>query len=117
MGIFGWLKPEEEPEDRTIGEISNDDGDHAVFEIPAEDEGKMRRLMRENKVERDRDDELNKSRAGQRQMERRDSQKSRYDMEKVVDKKEDLEDPHDRENDTSDEERSEQPASWWNPFS
>ena len=117
MGIFGWLKPEEEPEDRTIGEISNDAGDHAVFEISTEDEGKMRRLMREHKVERDRDDELDKSRAGRRQMERRDSQKSRYDMEKVVDKKEDLEDSYDQENDTSDEERSDQSASWWNPFS
>ena len=32
MGIFGWLKPEEEPEDKQLVEISDDRGNHIVID-------------------------------------------------------------------------------------
>ena len=116
MGIFNWLKPEEEPSNRTIGEISNDQDDHIVFAIPSKDEGTVRRIMRDNNIKLDRDEDLSDTRAGRRQIEQRNSQENRYRMQKVVDSTEDLEDSFDQENDNSDEERSEQPANGWNPF-
>lgn len=115
MGIFGWLKPEEEPEDRIVGEISNDQGDHVVFDIASEDEGAMRRIMRDEGIDRDRDDHLSRQRGADEKWDRRDHDQHRYHMDRVVDASEDLEAEVD---DDSVEERDEQPAeggwfSWW----
>lgn len=109
MGIFGWLKPEEEG-DRIVGEISNSRGDHVVFDIPAEDEGKMRRLMRENKVSHDSagPDKFFRDADEER---RKDPDKHYYSMKRVDNPTEDLEP---EEDDDSVTERDEQPArGWW----
>lgn len=91
MGIFGWLKSEEEPEDRIVGEISNDSGDHAVFDVPAAGEGTVRRIMREGKIDRDRDEQVRRQYNAAEKVDKRDSDQLRYHMERVVDPNEDLE--------------------------
>ena len=113
MGLFDWFNPNEE--ERTIGEISNDAGDHVVFDVPAKREGTVKKIMREGGIEADQDDRLLHVYGGRRQIENRDPHQHRYRMERVVNPTEDLEDSHDRENDTSDSEFSEQSPSWW-PF-
>lgn len=110
MGIFGWLKPEEEG-DRIVGEISNSSGDHVVFDIPAEDEGKMRRLMRENKVSHDSAGPDKVFRDAEDEERRKDPDKNYYSMKRVDNPTEDLEP---EEDDDSVTERDEQPArGWW----
>ena len=112
MGIFDWLKPEEEPEDHIVGEISNDSGDHIVFNVSSEDEGLVRRIMRENNVNVDRDDQLSRQYNAARKVEQRNPDQYRYRMEKVVDRSENLEPEEDDDTIT---EGNEQPAKWW-PF-
>lgn len=101
MGIFGWLRPEEEPDNTIIGEISDGDGHHVVFEIPAEDEGALRRMMRESQIQRE-------------STGRQQNDGLSYHMEKAANNQEDLEP---EEDDDSIDERDEQPATggWW-PF-
>ncbi|MDB9529921.1 hypothetical protein PN498_28300 [Oscillatoria sp. CS-180] len=114
MGILEWFKPEDESADRVVGEISNDSGDHAVFDVPADGQETVERIMRDNNVERDRDDQLRRQYDAARRVDQRDSEQHRYRMEPVVDSNEDLEPEQD---DDSITERNEQPASggWW-PF-
>lgn len=113
MGLFDWFKADEE--DKVIGEISNDAGDHVVFEVPAKKEGKVRRIMRENKIEHDRDEQASqKYNAAKRNQ--RDPHQHRYHMDKVVNPNEDLEPEVDNDSIT---ERNEQAAeggwfsNWW----
>ena len=113
MGIFSWFKPDEA--DRTVGEISNDAGDHIVFDVPAKDEGTVRRIMRENNIEGDRDEQLSRQYNAAERVSRRDPDQHRYRMQKVVDPHEDLEAEQD---DDSIAEHDEQAASggwfsWW----
>lgn len=112
MGIFGWLKPEDEDEDRIVGEISNDSGDHAVFDVPAKAEKDIKRIMRANNVEPDRDDQLSRQYNAAKRVDQRDSDQLRYRMDRTVDQDEDREAEQD---DDSIRERDEQAADggWW----
>jgi len=110
MGLFGWLRPEEEPDDRSLIEISNDDGDHWVADIPTKGVKSTERELRKAGVERDDDERLSQVYGAQRIVDNRDSEQYRYRSEPVVDQGEDLEDTYDREDDRSDCERDEQPA-------
>lgn len=105
-------KRKDNEDDRSLIEISNDSGDHWVADIPTDGQGEARKIMRQGKVELDRDEQLSREFGGRRQIERRDPNQHRYRMERVVDEGEDLEDSYDQENDTSDEERSEQSPTW-----
>jgi hypothetical protein len=115
MGIFGWLRPEESDDDRSLVEISNDDGDHWVADIPTEGVKETERALRDAGVEEDRDETLSKIYAGDRILDNRDSDQYRSRSARVVDEGEDLEAEQD---DDSTTERDEQPAeggwfSWW----
>ncbi len=125
MGLFGWLKPEDEEEDRSLIEISNDSGDHYVADIPTQGVRETEKALRDAGVDRDDDERLVNTYQPKRIVDSRDSKQHRYRSERVVDKGEDLEDsydredvsdleddPSDREDDTSDFEESEQPATW-----
>ncbi|WP_204141340.1 hypothetical protein [Halomicronema sp. CCY15110] len=111
--VFGWLRPEED-DDRVIGEISNDRGDHAVFDIPADGEDDVDRIMRDHGVRNDHDEQESRRYDAERRWERRDHDELRYRTDDVVDRDEDREPEED--DDTIDE-RDEQSASggWW-PF-
>ena len=80
-------------DDRTIGEISNDAGDHAVYEIPTREAKQVEGILRDAGVERDRDEALSRKdpRVAQRTVERRDSEQLRYHQDRVSDGTEDLE--------------------------
>ena len=110
MGLFGWLKPEEDGEDRSLIEISNDSGDHFVADIPTSGVQETEKALREAGVEKDNDESLVNVFGASRVVDSRDSGQHRYRSERVVDEGEDLEDSHDRENDTSD--REEDRADW-----
>lgn len=110
MGLFGWLKPEAEAEDRSLIEISNDSGDHLVVDIPTKGVQETEKALREAGVARDDDERLVNTYQPSRIVDSRDSSQHRYRSERVVDEGEDLEDSHDRENDTSD--REEDRADW-----
>ena len=114
MGIFGWLKPEEEPEDSSLVEISNDRGDHIVVNTPTHDdaldvEGQARRELG---AKVDKDEKLGAR--GQFEYQIRDDDEYRVRSARVVDSNEDLER---EEDDDSMTEQNEQSASngWW-PF-
>jgi hypothetical protein len=113
MGLFGWLKPEEE-DNRVVGEISNDAGDHAVFDIPAglDNEGTVRRIMRKNKVEADRDDQIRRRYDAAAQAANRDPQQLRYSMGNTVNRKEDLEPESDNDEVREHDEHS-ATGGWW----
>jgi hypothetical protein len=119
MGLFGWLRPEEEG-DRIVGEISNDAGDHAVFDIPAglDNEGTVRRIMRKNKVEPDLDEQLGRRYDAATKAAGRNPEKLRYSMGNIVSPKEDLEPDVDLEPEVDNDEgyeHDEQSATggWW----
>lgn len=119
MGIFGWLRPEEEPEDSSLVEISDDKGTHVVINTPTlndalDVEGWVRRGTRANS---DRDEYLADEVRADRRWNKRDHDELRVRSGRVVDANEDLEPDHDNEEDDA-EERSEQPAEggWWNIF-
>lgn len=127
MGIFGWLKPEEEPKDRSLVEISNDKGDHWVADVPSKSVRDTEKALRDAGVSRDKDEQLSERLNPAAKFDKRNHEEYRYQTEKVVDPNEDLEDSHDRENDRSDyepdsdreadscdDEESEQTAwRWW----
>jgi hypothetical protein len=126
MRIFGWLKPEEEDENRSLVEISNDQGDHWVANVPTNEVDRTTKALYDAGVERDNDEHLSSVYGASRIVDSRDSNQHRYRSESVVDRAEDLEDSYDRENDDSDREEdrsdwedngdreeSEQPASWF----
>lgn len=125
MARFGWLKPEEEPEDHSLIEISNDSGDHWVADIPTTGVKATEKALRDAGVEGDNDERLLNTYQPSRIVDSRDPDQYRYRSERVVDEGEDLEDSYDREDvsdmeddlseredDTSDFEESEQPATW-----
>ena len=116
MGIFGWLRPEEEPEDRSLVEISDDRGTHIVVNIPTHDdaldvEGQVRYATG---AKSDRDESLSQERRAARDYDNRDHEQLRVRSARVVDSTEDLEP---EEDDDSVVEANEQPATkgWW-PF-
>jgi len=131
MDIFGWLKPEEEDEDRSLIEISNDSGDHWVADIPTDRVSATTKALRDVGVEQDNDERLSSAFGAKRIVDNRDPNQHRYRSARVIDEREDLEDSYDRENDDCDREEdrsdwedngdleeSEQPAeggwfSWW----
>lgn len=112
--IFGWLRPEDEDEDRVIGEVSNDRGDHVVFDIPADGEDTVDRIMRDSGVRHDHDAQEARRSDAVRRWNRRDHDELRYHTDVVVNHDEEIESEVD---DDSITERDEQPASggWW-PF-
>lgn len=117
MGIFGWLKPEEEPEDSALVEISDDRGTHIVVNTPTQDdaldvEGWTRRGAG---AKGDRDERLAEARPieAQMQYDSRDHDELRVRSGRVVDPNEDLEP---EEDDDSIVEPDEQPATRWWPF-
>lgn len=115
--MFGWLRPEEEPEDSSLVEISDDNGTHIVVSTPTYDdaldvEGWTRRGAG---AKSDRDESLGRERRAQQQYEARDHDELRVRSARVVDANEDLEPEVDDDNVT---ERDDQPAeggwfSWW----
>lgn len=116
MGILGWLRPEEEPEDSALVEISDDSGTHIVVNTPTHDdaldvEGWTRRGAG---AKSDRDEALSRERRAEREYDYRDHDELRVRSGRVVDSNEDLEPEVD---DDSVTEQSEQSASngWW-PF-
>ncbi|NMF84658.1 hypothetical protein [Nodosilinea sp. P-1105] len=131
MDVFGWLKPEEEDEDRSLIEISNDSGDHWVADIPTDGVNATTKALRDAGVEQDNDERLSNAFGAKRIVDNRDPNQHRYRSARVIDEREDLEDSYDRENDDCDREEdrsdwedngdleeSEQPAeggwfSWW----
>lgn len=112
--VFGWLKPEGEESDRVIGEVSNDRGDHAVFDIPADGEDDVDRIMRDHGVRNDHDEQESSRFDAERRWGRRDHDELRYRTDDVVSPDEDKEPEVDDDRVT---ERDEQSASggWW-PF-
>jgi hypothetical protein len=122
MGLFGWLRPEEEPEDGAVVEISDDRGTHIVISTPTHGdaldvEGWVRLGTR---AKSDRDESLSQERRAAMQYQVRDHDELRVRSARVVNPKEDLEDSHDREGDYSDDEPSEQApvtggelGRWW----
>ncbi|MEA5449676.1 hypothetical protein VB780_13910 [Leptolyngbya sp. CCNP1308] len=124
MGLFGRRKRDDD-DDRSLIEISNDSGDHLVVDIPTSGVKETEKALRDAGVERDDDERLVNTYQPRRIVDSRDSKQHRYRSERVVDEAEDLEDsydredvsdmeddPSEREDDTSDFEESEQPATW-----
>ena len=114
MGLFGWLKPEEEPEDSSLVEITDDHGTHIVVTTPTHNdaldvEGWVRRGAGA-KVDKDE----NLGERGQFEYQIRDHDEYRVRSSRVIGPNEDLEP---EEDDDSITERDEQSASngWW-PF-
>ncbi|MEE4204489.1 MAG: hypothetical protein V2I45_12735 [Halieaceae bacterium] len=115
--VFGWLRPEEEPEDSSLVEISDDNGTHIVVNTPTQDdaldvEGWTRRGAG---ARSDRDEALSQERRAERQYDYRDHYELRVRSGRVVDNHEDLEPEVD---DDSVTEANEQAAeggwfSWW----
>lgn len=80
-------------DDRTVGELSSDGGDHVVYEVPTSAAKTVECLMRDAGVERDRDSELlsRDPRVARRMVDSRDSRQLRYRQERVVNPSEDQE--------------------------
>ena len=121
--IFGWLKPEEEPEGKALTEISNDKGDHVVVETDSLDDAYtvqgIARKYGDATVDKD---EGRTGKIAEMEYEARDSEQLRVRSGKVEDPNEDLEPESD---DDSLKEYDEQPnnvdgdqsssGGWW-PF-
>ena len=97
-----------------IGEISIDRGDHVVFEIPADGEDDLDRIMGDHRVRYDHDEQESRRMDADRRWDRRDHDELRYHTDDVVKHGEDDEPEVD---DDSIDERDEQSATggWW-PF-
>lgn len=97
-------KPSQQPSanDRSLIEVSNDEGDHWVADIPTKSVKKTEDSLREAGAVRDDDDKLLRRYDAARVVDRRDSEQYRYRSARVVDEGEDLEATHDREEDRSD---------------
>lgn len=106
MGWFGRNNNEEEG-DRSLIEISNDNGDHWVADIPNDGVKETEKALRDAGVEQDKDDRLLNVFRANRVVDNRDSDQYRYRSEPVVDENEDLEAEQD---DDSITERNEQAA-------
>lgn len=104
-------------DDRSLIEISNDNGDHWVAEIPTKAVKETKKALRDAGCDLDRDEEAarNNREWAKRNFDRRDHDQYRCRSVRIVDETEDLEDSYDREDDRSDDERSEQPSClrWW----
>jgi hypothetical protein len=90
-------------DDRSLVEISNDEGDQWVADIPTKGVKETEQSLKDAGAVKD-DDEKKVSRRydAARVVERRDSGQYRYRSARVVNEDEDLEDSHDREGDRSD---------------
>ena len=99
--IFGWLRPEEEPEDAHLVEISTDKGDHVVVNAKDGNEAEsIEDIALDAGAEFDRDEEASYDirRAAQRYS-LRDHETMRVRSERVIDPDEDLESDSDAEPD------------------
>lgn len=112
-------------DDRSLIEVSNDNGDHWVADIPTKGVKETEQSLKEAGAVRDEDaQKVSRRFDAARVVDKRDSKQYRYRSERVVDEKEDLEDNYDREEDKSDlepdsddepdneSERSEQSPVW-----
>ncbi|NEP15443.1 MAG: hypothetical protein F6J97_00900 [Leptolyngbya sp. SIO4C1] len=108
MWPFG--KKDDEEEDRSLVEISNDEGDHWVADIPTKGVKETEKSLRAAGVERGDDEKLMRMYNAAEKVDQRDSSQYRFHSDRVIDEKEDLEDTFDREEDDSDSEHSEQSA-------
>ena len=124
MGIFGWLRPEEEPEGKALTEISNDQGDHVVVETDSLDdacevEGIARKYGRAT-VDKD---EGRTGTIAEMEYESRDPDQLRVRSGRVEDPDEDLEPDEDDDSLKEDDEQpnnvdgnqSSSSGGWW-PF-
>ncbi len=101
----------DEEEDRSVFEVSNDDGDHWVGDVPSSAVDDVSRQLQDAGVIPDRDEEtVSKYINAAQIVEDRDSDQYSFRAERVIDEGEDLEDNGDREEDKSDAEYSEQLA-------
>lgn len=90
-------------DDRSLIEVSNDNGDHWVADIPTKGVKETEQSLKEAGAVRDEDEQkVSRRFDAARVVDKRDSNQYRYRSERVVDEKEDLEDNHDREDDRSD---------------
>ncbi len=116
MGIFGWLKPEEEPEDKQLVEISDDRGNHIVIDAQSEDDAlDMQGIARrDGGAVVDRDEALSRERRAEQEYNARDHDQLRVRSAPVEQPNEDREPETD---DDSVTESNEQSATngWW-PF-
>lgn len=115
--MFGWLNPKNE-KNRLIVEVSNDDGDSYVIDVPkSRKSGQVITDLTEAGINRDSiDDRSERPERKRRILEARDSEEYRWQSGESVDRQEDLEDTGDyepddfREADYCDDEESEQEA-------
>ncbi|MEM9008747.1 MAG: hypothetical protein AAGE59_35205 [Cyanobacteria bacterium P01_F01_bin.86] len=122
--IFGWLKPEEEPEGKALTEISNDKGDHVVVETDSLDDAYTVQgiARRHGNATTDADERLSDQRRAAETYDARDHDQLRVRSGAVEPPNEDLEPESD---DDSFREADEQPnnvdgdqsssGGWW-PF-
>lgn len=120
--MFGKKKPPKD--DRSLIEVSNDDGDHWVADVPTKGVKDTEKSLKDAGAVPDRDEALRKRYDAARVVDNRDSEAYRYRSARVVDEEEDAEDTYDQEEDRSDEEphsddepdgdseRSEQSPGW-----
>lgn len=101
----------DEEKDRSVFEVSNDEGDHWVGDVPSDAVDDVSRQLKDAGVEPDRDEQtIAKYINAAQRVEARDSSQHRFKAERVIDEEEELEDNGDREEDKSDSEYSEQIA-------
>lgn len=108
-------------EDRSLIEISNDDGDHYVADIPTNGVKATERALKQAGASVDNDDRLARSAYGQELVSNRDSTTYRYRSASVEEKPDsdyepdsDSEPDYEGEDSRVDDEPSEQTASrWW----
>ena len=89
-------------DDRSLIEVSNDEGDQWVADIPTKGVAETEKSLRDAGVVRDDDDRLLRRYDAARVVDNRDSKQYKYRSDRVVDEDEDREDNHDREEDLSD---------------
>ena len=97
-------------EDRSVFEVSNDNGDHWVGDVPTRAVDDVAKKLKDAGVTPDRDETVAKYINATQIVESRDSNQYRFKAEPVIEEGEELEDNGDREEDKSDSEYSEQLA-------
>lgn len=109
--MWPFSNKDDQEEDRSVFEVSNDEGDHWVGDVPSNAVDDVSRQLKDAGVVPDRDEQTIAKYVNAAQMvEARDSSQHRFKAERVIDEGEDLEDNGDREDDKSDSEYSEQVA-------
>ena len=112
MGLFDFWKNEPTEETRLV-EISNDDGDHWVAELPAKGIKQTTDALRDAGATRDTDERDYRDPWAEKFVDRRNSSDYRFKTAPVYDQSIDREPEED--NDTSDDEQSDQKSTWGLP--